>query len=260
MINFFFFLSLLSLVVISQRLHFVPIFSLYFVVFSFGRKSWENKKRLSRPYSASWFEIALWAVSHILRLFYDFLFSLILLRVYGISWAMLPNVSLHCSSQWAMLLFVLLVWRLYFAADTYILSPHNSTTWWLIVGLMKVIPLCRRYTGTLFLFSVFLASLTEVIPVLRKFHFAAWISLILCTIIFFFCFCQRVKNLKFWSSMSSLLLPPSSLFFSPRACQVFLSFCFRWRRVYSLPKTYSFCLLFLKKRKYFLVFSMLLSI
>lgn len=131
----------------------------------------------------------------------------------------------------------------------------------LIVGLMKVIPLCRRYTGTLFLFSVFLASLTEVIPVLRKFHFAAWISLILCTIIFFFfCFCQRVKNLKFWSSMSSLLLPPSSLFFSPRACQVFLSFCFRWRRVYSLPKTYSFCLLFLKKRKYFLVFSMLLSI
>lgn len=128
MINFFFFLSLLSLVVISQRLHFVPIFSLYFVVFSFGRKSWENKKRLSRPYSASWFEIALWAVSHILRLFYDFLFSLILLRVYGISWAMLPNVSLHCSSQWAMLLFVLLVWRLYFAADTYILSPHNSTT------------------------------------------------------------------------------------------------------------------------------------
>lgn len=56
----------------------------------------------------------------------------------------------------------------------------------LIVGLMKVIPLCRRYTGTLFLFSVFLASLTEVIPVLRKFHFAAWISLILCTIIFFF--------------------------------------------------------------------------
>lgn len=126
--QFFFPLSLLSLVIIVQRLNFIPIFPFYFVVFTFVRKSWGNKKRLSRHYSASWFEIVLWAVSYILRLFYDFLFSLTLSRVYGISWAMLPTVSLHCSSQLAMLLFVLLVWRLYFAADTYILSPHNSTT------------------------------------------------------------------------------------------------------------------------------------
>lgn len=162
---------------------------------------------------------------------------------------MLPNVSLHCSSQWAMLLFVLLVWRLYFAADTYILSPHNSTTWWLIVGLMKVIPLCRRYTGTLFLFSVFLASLTEVIPVLRKFHFAAWISLILCTIIFFF-FLLLPEGWEIWNFGQACLpcfCPPLPCFFLLEHVRCFchfvldeggctacpkriLSVCFFWKR------------------------------
>lgn len=70
-----------------------------------------------------------------------------------------------------MLLFVLLIWRLYFAADTSILSPHNSTT----VGCRSDesdSSLSEVHRYSLFLLSVFLPSLTEVISVLRKFHFA----------------------------------------------------------------------------------------
>lgn len=119
----------------------------------------------------------------------------------------------------------------------------------LIVGLMKVIPLCRRYTGTLFLFSVFLASLTEVIPVLRKFHFAAWISLILCTIIFFFFF-AFVRGWKIWNFGQACLpcfCPPLPCFFLLEHVRCFchfvldeggctacpkriLSVCFFWKR------------------------------
>lgn len=72
------------------------------------------------------------------------------------------SVDLHCFSELAMLLFVLLIWRHSFA-DTYILSPHNSTTLDCRSdesdsSLSEV----QRYS----LFSVFLASLTKVIPVL----------------------------------------------------------------------------------------------
>lgn len=41
---FFFSLFLLMLVIILQRLNFVPIFPFYFVVFTFVGKSWGKKK------------------------------------------------------------------------------------------------------------------------------------------------------------------------------------------------------------------------
>lgn len=79
-------------------------------------------------------------------------------------------VDLHCFSELAMLLCVL-IWRCSFA-DTYILSPHNSTT----VDCRSdesdsSLSEVQRYS--LFLFSVFLASHIKVIPVLKAFHSVA---------------------------------------------------------------------------------------